>query len=67
MNGRTYSFFLGANAPTGFFSYYDDLIDLSSANEVYILKGGPGTGKSSFMGRVAKRLVEEGIECEYVP
>lgn len=67
MNGRTYSFFLGANAPTGFFSYYDDLIDLSSANEVYILKGGPGTGKSSFMRRVARRLVEEGLECEYVP
>lgn len=67
MEGRTYSFFLGANAPTGFFSYYDDLIDLSTANEVYILKGGPGTGKSSFMRRVAKRLVEEGLECEYVP
>lgn len=66
MNGKTYEFFLGANSPSGFFSYYDDLIDLRSAKEVYLIKGGPGTGKSSFIRRVARVLTDAGVECEYI-
>lgn len=66
MAGRTYDFFLGANTPRGFFSYYDDLIDLTTAKEVYAIKGGPGTGKSSFMRKIAGKLVEKGLECEYI-
>ncbi len=66
MNGRTYCFFLGANSPSGFFSYYDDLIDLGRASAVYVIKGGPGTGKSGFMRRVARVLTERGLECEYI-
>lgn len=47
-------YFLGANSPNGFYSLYDQLIDLESAQAVYLLKGGPGCGKSSFMRRVAR-------------
>ena len=39
-------YFLGANSPNGFYSLYDQLIDLESAQAVYLLKGGPGCGKS---------------------
>ena len=42
-------FFLGANAPTGFYSLYDQLIDPAEAEDIYILKGGPGCGKSTFL------------------
>ena len=42
-------FFLGANSPGGFYSLYDQLIDREQAEELYILKGGPGCGKSSLM------------------
>lgn len=35
-------FFLGANSPGGFYSLYDQLIDPAQAEEIYILKGGPG-------------------------
>lgn len=53
-------FFLGANSPRGFVSFYDQLIDLREARDVFILKGGPGCGKSSFMRRVASKLQEAG-------
>ena len=54
-------FFLGANAPTGFYSLYDQLIDPAEAEDIYILKGGPGCGKSSLMKRVGGALEERGL------
>ena len=42
-------YFLGANSPQGFYSLYDQLIDRHIARAVYILKGGPGCGKSTLM------------------
>lgn len=59
-------FFLGANAPTGFYSLYDQLIDPAEAEDVYILKGGPGCGKSSLMRRVGSALEERGLAAEYI-
>ena len=49
------SFFLGANSGKGFYSFYDELINLKDARAVYILKGGPGSGKSSFMRKLARK------------
>ena len=46
-------YFLGANSPSGFYSLYDQLISPEEARAVYILKGGPGCGKSTLMRRVA--------------
>lgn len=45
-------YFLGANTPMGFYSLYDQLIDRETARAVYILKGGPGCGKSTFLRRI---------------
>lgn len=59
-------FFLGANARRGFFSLYDQLIDPKAGDTLYILKGGPGCGKSSFMRRVAAALAEKGLDLEYI-
>ncbi|MDL2289102.1 hypothetical protein LJC32_07015, partial [Oscillospiraceae bacterium OttesenSCG-928-F05] len=63
---QSYAFFLGANSPSGFFSLYDDLIDLKTANAVYLIKGGPGCGKSSFMRRAAEPLIAGGCTAEYI-
>lgn len=60
------SFFLGANSRHGFYSFYSELIDLKSADTVYILKGGPGSGKSSLMKRVAAAAEEKGYEVERI-
>ena len=49
-------FFLGANSKQGFYSLYDNLIDLEKAKCVYIIKGSPGCGKSSFMRKIKKKL-----------
>ena len=59
-------YFLGANSPTGFYSLYDQLIDLETAQAVYLLKGGPGCGKSSFMRRVARHAEAAGQPVEYI-
>ena len=59
-------FFLGANSPRGFYSLYNQLIDPAKANAIYILKGGPGCGKSSLMRRVAQLAEEAGESVEYI-
>lgn len=59
-------YFLGANSPLGFYSLYDQLIDPAQARAIYILKGGPGCGKSSLMRRVAQKAEEAGEQVEYI-
>ena len=59
-------YFLGANSPTGFYSLYDHLIPPEQARAVFILKGGPGCGKSTLMRRIGAWAEEAGLETEYI-
>lgn len=59
-------YFLGANAPTGFYSLYDQLLPADSARRIFILKGGPGCGKSTLMRTVGARMEGEGLTPEYI-
>ncbi|HHX11341.1 MAG TPA: hypothetical protein GX731_00860 [Clostridiales bacterium] len=59
-------YFAGNNTAQGFFSYFDYIINLEEGNHYYILKGGPGVGKSSFMKKFASKMVEKGYSIEYV-
>lgn len=59
-------YFLGANSASGFYSLYDHLIDRETAQGLYILKGGAGCGKSSFMRRVARHAQAAGYQAEYI-
>ena len=63
MNGLTVRTFLSANSAEGFFSYFDEFL---KGKNTYIIKGGPGTGKSSFMKKVAASAVSKGDITEYV-
>lgn len=47
--------FAGANTARGFFSYYNYLAS-DSMRRVYILKGGPGTGKSTLLKNIAAAM-----------
>ena len=47
------SFFMGANSPAGFVSLFDDLYNPKGTRRCYIIKGGPGTGKSRLMKKIA--------------
>ena len=59
-------YFLGANSPRGFYSLYDQLIPIDTAAAVYILKGGPGCGKSTLMRKVAQAAEEASVQVEYI-
>lgn len=57
-------FFLGANTPTGFVGYQSQLYKPTDGWIAYLIKGGPGTGKSSLMRRILALLTEHGIDTE---
>ena len=60
------TYFLGANAPGGFHSIFDHMLPLAEARAIYILKGGPGCGKSTLMGRVEAEALARGLETEAI-
>ncbi|MFA7636890.1 MAG: hypothetical protein WCX81_03910 [Monoglobales bacterium] len=59
-------YFLGGNTTQGFFSYYEFLADGEKFNKIYIVKGGPGTGKSTAMKKVGKWGEDHGFDVDYV-
>lgn len=59
-------FYLGANTPVGFVGYLDDLYDPGDGWQAYIIKSGPGTGKSSLMRTVMNAMSERGQEPEAI-
>lgn len=60
--------FLGSNTGKGFKGFYADLLYGSgyygNNQSVYILKGGPGTGKSTFIRKVAALLQKKDCDTE---
>lgn len=62
--GAVRRMFPGGNTSLGFYSFYDNVIG-PEARRVFILKGGPGAGKSTFMTRIADRLVGMGLDAEF--
>lgn len=58
-------YFAASNTSDGFISYFDRIFDPSSLSDLYIIKGGPGTGKSSMMRRVADAAEKKGYEVVY--
>ena len=56
--------FAASNSARGFKSYYDDVFRREELERLYIIKGGPGTGKSSFMKRVAEYASSRGYYVE---
>lgn len=60
------SFFLGANTPTGFVGFMPSCYQPQEGWWAYIIKGGPGSGKSTFMRRILERLTAEGEEAEAI-
>ncbi len=58
-------FFAAANTADGFKSYFDEIFGRDEIDRLYILKGGPGVGKSTFMKRLGELYENTGGECEY--
>lgn len=69
---KSVDFFMGANSPDGFYSFYEELRIPRIYVRSYLIKGGAGTGKSGLMKKIAERfaacdeLIEE-IHCSSDP
>lgn len=59
-------FFLGANSPNGFASLYDSFFDSENDRTLFILKGGPGCGKSTFMKIIGSAAEKHSLPVEYI-
>lgn len=62
---KTAHIFLGANSAQGFSSQYDQLLS-AHFDDLMIIKGGPGCGKSSFMRTVSAELCDAGYTPIYI-
>lgn len=60
------SYFLGSSGRNGFFSLFDRLTPKIEGQYTFLIKGGPGTGKSSFMKKIADEIESRDIECERI-
>lgn len=59
-------FFLGANSSQGFVSRFDQLERQKDSWNTYIIKGGPGSGKSTLMKKIAAALQKKGGYIEEI-
>lgn len=59
-------YFLGGNTPPGFHSYFNYLLGQREANKIYVIKGGPGTGKSTLMKKAAQWAQEHGYDTDHL-
>lgn len=52
----------GGNTPRGFHSFY--ALGLKNMDRIFILKGGPGTGKSTLMRKIGLEMADRGYNVE---
>jgi hypothetical protein len=56
--------FPGSNSAFGFFSFYDQIIG-ADAIRIFMIKGGPGVGKSTLMKKIGEEMLNLGYDLEY--
>lgn len=56
-------YFPGGNTPLGFVSFYSNILSRDTVGKLAVIKGGPGTGKSSLMKKIGEYFKNEN---EYV-
>ena len=59
-------YFPGNNTPLGFYSYYKYILGQREAHKIICIKGGPGTGKSTFMKKIGAAMAERGEDIDYL-
>ncbi len=64
--GKVRHMFPGGNTSMGFYSFYSYIINQEDAKRIFILKGGPGVGKSTFMKKTAAEMQGRGYDVEYM-
>lgn len=59
-------YFIASNSAAGFCSYYDKTFDINKFSKIYLIKGGPGTGKASLMRSIARAAEDRGLCVRYI-
>ena len=62
MTAKIKNYYAGGNTARGFHSLYES--NLQGLEKLFILKGGPGTGKSSLMKKIGREWFENGYDIE---
>ncbi len=60
-DGKVKKVFPGGNTAKGFHSFFD-YITGENYNKCYIIKGGPGAGKSTFMSGIGRYMLNQGFD-----
>ncbi|QQK77851.1 hypothetical protein HUG15_21240 [Salicibibacter cibarius] len=62
--GNIKNYYAGSNSSLGFYSLYEEAVQ--GLEQLYILKGGPGTGKSTLIRHVGNAVAEKGESIEFL-
>ncbi len=62
--GMVMKVFPGANTSRGFYSLYNYIIPQDSTR-IFVIKGGPGVGKSTFMKKICANIISRGFRAEW--
>jgi ABC-type lipoprotein export system ATPase subunit len=60
MRGKILNYYAGGNTAKGFYNLYDSALE--DLDKLFILKGGPGTGKSTLMKTIGELIVNKAID-----
>jgi hypothetical protein len=64
MSNRIVDLYPGGNTYQGFYSFYRYIMPQTEARRIFCIKGGPGTGKSSLMKKIATYFSKKGYDVE---
>ncbi|MCF6410806.1 PRK06851 family protein [Pseudalkalibacillus salsuginis] len=64
LSGKITNYFASGNTARGFYSLYESCLD--GLDRLFILKGGPGTGKSSLMKAIGYEWNDKGYDIEFL-
>lgn len=62
--GKIKHVFPGGNTAQGFYSFFDSV--LAGMEHIFVLKGGPGTGKSTLIRKIGLALADRGYNIEFL-
>ncbi len=61
---KTNTYFAAANGYSGFRSYFKEIFDSGNFDRIYVLKGGPGTGKNTLMRKLSELKKIPGVALD---